>query len=128
MRDDRHVILYIDDDRDCLDAMRAIVESGGYVMVEASSAEDGLRVYRREHPDFIIVDLMMEEVDAGTALIKEFKALGNEAPIYLLSSLGDTLALTTDVAALGLAGVLQKPIDPRAILALLRARLHPVDS
>ncbi len=128
MRDDRHVILYIDDDQDCLDAMRAIVESAGYVVVEARSAEDGLRVYRREHPDLIIVDLMMEEVDAGTALVKELKALGNEAPVYLLSSLGDTLALTTDVAALGLAGVLQKPIDPRTTLALLRARLHPVDS
>jgi DNA-binding response OmpR family regulator len=128
MRSDHHVILYIDDDQDYLDAMREIVESAGYVMVEAHTAEEGLRVYRRESPDLIIVDLMMEEVDAGTAFVKEMKALGSEAPIYLLSSLGDTLALTTDAGALGLAGVLQKPLDPKTIVTLLDAQLKPASS
>jgi len=125
MQNDQHVILCIDDDQDYLDAMREIVESEGYAMVEAKSAEDGLRVYQDEHPDLIVVDLMMEEVDAGMAFVKELKALGNAAPIYLLSSLGDTLTLTTDAGALGLTGVLQKPIEPATMLALFRAQLKP---
>ena len=40
MRNGTHVILYIDDDQDYLDAMREIVESDGYEMVEARSGED----------------------------------------------------------------------------------------
>jgi DNA-binding response OmpR family regulator len=128
MRNDQHVILYIDDDQDYLDAMREIVEAGGYVMVEARSAEEGLKVYRREQPDLLIVDLMMEEVDAGTAFVKEVQALGNTAPIYMLSSLGDTLALTTDTGAIGLTGVLQKPLDPRTVLDMLRAQLKTTPS
>ena len=46
----------------------------GYAMLEALSAEEGLKVFRREKPDLVLVDLMMEEVDAGTSFIKELKA------------------------------------------------------
>jgi CheY-like chemotaxis protein len=123
MKDGKHVILYIDDDQDFLTAVRTIVESNGYIMVEAQSAEDGLKVYKESNPDFVIVDLMMEEVDAGTNFVKELKALGNKAPIYMLSSVGDNLNVSTDYAALGLNGVFQKPISPGTLLGVLKAKL-----
>lgn len=124
MSDGKHVILYIDDDDDYRDAVRAILESNGYEMIEAASAEAGLKVYRNDEPDFVIVDLMMEEVDAGTSFVKELKALGNQAPIYMLSSVGDNLSLTTDYAELGLDGIFQKPIDSGSLLAVLRSKLN----
>ena len=123
MRDGKNVILYIDDDPDFLDSMRAVLEANGYIMAEAATAEEGLRVYRQEKPDLIIVDLMMEEVDAGTHFVKELAALGNRAPIYMLSSVGDSMNLSTDTAQLGLAGVFQKPIDPESLLTVLRTKL-----
>lgn len=123
MQDGKHVILYLDDDQDFLDSMRVILEANQYVMVEANSAEQGLKVYKESHPDLIIVDLMMEEVDAGTSFVKELQALGNKAPIYMLSSVGDSMSISTDYAQLGLSGVLQKPIDPDGLLAILRTKL-----
>jgi len=123
MQDGKHVILYIDDDPDYLDAVRIILESGGYIMVDAPSAEDGLRVYQEANPDLIIVDLMMEEVDAGTLFVKELRLLGNTAPVYMLSSVGDHLNLSTDYSSLGLAGVFQKPIDANTLLAVLKKKL-----
>jgi DNA-binding response OmpR family regulator len=123
MQDAKHVILFVDDDQDVLDGMRLILESHDYVMVEAHTAEEGLRAYKEHRPDLLIVDLMMEEVDAGTALVKELKALGSTAPIYMLSSVGDGLSLATDTTQLGLAGVLQKPVDPQVLLTLLQAKL-----
>jgi len=123
MKDGKHVILYIDDDRDFLTAVRAILESSGYVMVEAPSAEEGLKVYKESNPDFVIVDLMMEEVDAGNSFVKELKALGNKAPIYMLSSVGDTFTMSTDYSAMGLSGVFQKPIAPSTLLSVLKAKL-----
>jgi DNA-binding response OmpR family regulator len=116
-------ILYIDDDRDYLDAVRAIIESGGYEMVEAQTAEEGLKVYRETNPDFVIVDLMMEEVDAGTTFVKELCALGNEVPVYMLSSVGESLMQTTPYVELGLTGVFQKPIVAEHLLAVIRDRL-----
>ena len=123
MSDAKQTILYIDDDQDFLDTMRVILESGGFEMVEAHSAEQGLRIYRDTRPDLVIVDLMMEEVDAGTSFVKEVKALGNKVPIYMLSSVGDNLNLNVDCAAIGLAGVFQKPIDRTTLLTVLEAKL-----
>ena len=117
------VILYVEDDSDYRDMVRAILEANGYRMVGAATAEDGLHAFDRESPDLVLVDLMMEEIDAGTNLITRLRAAGCEAPIYMLSSVGDDFTLTTNVQELGLAGVFQKPIDPETLLAVLKVRL-----
>lgn len=123
MQDSKHVILAIDDDQDVLDALRMVLEANGYSMIEAHSAEEGLREYRRIKPDLIIVDLMMEEVDAGTGFVRELRALGNTAPVYMLSSVGDNLNANTDYSALGLSGVFQKPLNPDMLLSILKTKL-----
>ncbi len=123
MQNGKPVILCVDDDQDLLDALRLVLEKNGYVMVEARSAEIGLRKYKETPPDLIIVDLMMEEVDAGTSLVKELKALGNTKPVYMLSSVGDSLNVTIDYGELGLAGVFQKPIDNQQLLTVLKTKL-----
>ena len=123
MQDGNHVILCIDDDPDIRESLRVILSASGYVVEEAASAEEGLRVYRNSQPDLIIVDLMMEEIDAGTSFVTQMKAMGNEAPVYLLSSTGDALRQTTSFADLGLAGVFQKPLDSKTLLFLLQEKL-----
>ena len=123
MKDGKHIILCIDDDRDILDALRMVLEKNNYIMIEACSAEDGLKVFRAENPDFILVDLMMEEVDSGRNFVKELKLLNNKAPVYMLSSVGDSLAANVDFANLGLTGVFQKPIDINTLLTTLKSKL-----
>ena len=80
-------------------------------------------MYQEVQPDLIIVDLMMEEVDAGRNFVKELKILNNPAPVYLLSSVGDALAKNIDYAELGLTGVFQKPIDFETLLTALKTKL-----
>jgi len=123
MQDGKYVILYVDDDPDFLAAMRVISEANGYIMAEALTAEEGLKAYREMEPDLVIVDLMMEEVDAGIHLVKELQAAGNTVPIYMISSVGDNLAINVDHSQLGLAGVFQKPVDTGALLKVLEAKL-----
>ncbi len=123
MRDGKPVILYVDDDQDFLDSMRTILESNGYLMEEAISAETALRKFKAERPDLIIIDLMMEEVDSGVSLVKELRLLKNTAPIYMLSSAGDQLNLAVDYSDLGLEGVFQKPIQPKVLLKTLKEKL-----
>ncbi len=123
MKDGKKVILAIDDDADILEALRLVLEANGYEMVEASSAEDGLKVYKKENPDLIIVDLMMEEVDAGTWFVKEARLLGNQAPIYMLTSVGDDLNQMINYSDLGISGVFQKPVDNASLLKILENKL-----
>ncbi len=103
--------------------MKVVLESNGYVCVEAPTAEEGLRVFKEHNPDLVIVDLMMEEVDAGTLFVKELKVLGETVPVYLLSSAGDNLNLSVDYKELGLTGVFQKPLDSNMLLTILKQKL-----
>ena len=123
MKDGKHVILCIDDDQDVLMSLRMILEKNDYIMAEAGSAEAGLKAYKEHNPDFIIVDLMMESIDAGRNLVKELMILDNKAPIYMLSSAGDTLAQTVDFSELGLTGVFQKPVVINTLLTTLKTKL-----
>ena len=123
MQDGKHVILCIDDDEDVRIVLKTVLEANGYAVVTAPTGEDGIRIYKKSQPDLVIVDLMMEEIDAGTNFVKELRALGNTAPIYMLSSMGDHLSMTTDYTELGLAALFQKPVDPETLLTVLKAKL-----
>jgi DNA-binding response OmpR family regulator len=123
MQHGKYVILVVDDDQDILESLRVVLEANNYTVATARSAEEGLRVYKASQPDLLILDLMMEEIDAGTSMVTQLRALGNTAPIYVLSSVGDSLYAATDPSALGLTGVFQKPIDPGMLLALLKTKL-----
>jgi CheY-like chemotaxis protein len=123
MSEHKPVILYVDDDPDYREALRGMLEAAGYEMVEAASGEEGLVVYKRARPDLVIVDLMMEEVDTGTSFAKELRLLGNTAPVYMLSSVGEGMNLASDYPGLGLAGIFQKPIDRATLLGVLKQRL-----
>jgi DNA-binding response OmpR family regulator len=123
MQDGKHVILCVDDDPDVVVALKTVLEANGYVVLGAGSAEEGLKVYKKNQPDLIIADLMMEEVDAGTAMVKELKLLGNTAPVIMLSSVGDDLNMEVDYSQLGLAGVFQKPVDNEHLLKVLQVKL-----
>lgn len=123
MRDGKHVILCIDDDEDVRIVLKTVLEANGYAVETAPTAEDGLKVFKKTQPDLVIVDLMMEEIDAGTAFVKELRALGETPPIYMLSSMGDNLSMATDYTDLGLAGVFQKPIDNKRLLSIVKTKL-----
>ncbi|MBT3275558.1 MAG: response regulator [Spirochaetales bacterium] len=123
MKDGKFVVLCIDDDDDVLLSLRMVLEKNGYVVVQARSGEDGLAEYKNDKPDFIIVDLMMESIDAGKNFAKELMLLDNTAPVYMLSSAGDTLVKNVDFTDLGLDGVFQKPIDSKNLLVTLNVKL-----
>ena len=123
MQDGKHVVLCVDDDPDILEYLKVVLEASDYAVVTAGSAEEGMRVYREKSPDAMIVDLMMEEIDSGTGLVMELRAMGNKAPIFMLSSAGDNLSRTVDTTSLGLSGVFQKPLESDVFLPLLASKL-----
>lgn len=123
MQDGKYTILCIDDDPDILEMLQLILTAHSYHVVQAPCAEEGLKVFKQTKPDLVIVDLMMEEIDAGTNFVRELKLLGVQVPVYMLSSMGDSLNMSTDYTSLGLAGILQKPVTPAALVALVKSKL-----
>jgi len=55
-------ILVIDDDRSVIDLVEVILESEGCTVLKALDGREGLRLAQEEHPDLIILDLVMPEI------------------------------------------------------------------
>jgi hydrogenase maturation protease len=123
LMDAKKTILTIDDDADIRAALRVVLEGAGYAVGEAINAEEGLKAVERSKPDAIIVDLMMESIDSGSQLAQQLRESGFAGPVYMLSSAGDTVRYNLDTQEMGLAGIFQKPIDPKVLLTTLNAKL-----
>ena len=128
MSNSKPVILCIDDDPDILNFLQVVLEAEGYRYAGAETAEAGLAAYKEVSPDVVVVDLMMEEVDSGAEYARELMILGNQAPVFMLSSVGDDLSMMTDYTSLGLAGVFQKPLDREHFLSVLKTALAETGS
>lgn len=110
-------ILVIDDDPDILDAVSVVLKSEKYNVVTAVDGKDGLAKFKSEKPDMVLCDMMMEKVDAGARVAEMIRKEDKNVPIYLLSSVGRAADLNIDINKQGFNGVMQKPVDPKNLLA-----------
>jgi DNA-binding NtrC family response regulator len=58
-------VLIIDDDKDFIATAKVPLEAEGYTVFSASNGKDGLEKVKAEHPDLIVLDIMMEHLSAG---------------------------------------------------------------
>jgi CheY-like chemotaxis protein len=85
-------ILIIDDDEDFRISIRTLLTSRDYTVVEAETAKSGLEKIETEKPNLIILDIMMETIDAGYSLNqvvkfqKQFEEY-KQIPILMVSSI-----------------------------------------
>ena len=81
-------ILLVDDDIDLLEQNKMMLESKGFQVITAESGEEGWQKFQKEKPDAAIVDLIMEQYDAGFILCYKIKKTnhGKKIPVYILTS------------------------------------------
>jgi DNA-binding response OmpR family regulator len=119
----QRTILVIDDDADIRDTFKMVLESGGFRVVAAESAKAGASLAASEKPDLVLLDIIMEEVDAGFVLAEQ---LGKNVPILLVSSIGDASVKVFDANKLPVREILQKPVKPAVLLEKVNRHLAAV--
>ncbi len=117
------LILVIDDDPDVISAMETSLAAEGYEVVTAMSGEEGIEAFEKGSPDLVLCDMMMEQIDGGMRVAGELRKMNDRIPVYLISSIGDSLAAHADLEKLGFCGVLQKPISAPLLLDTVRKTL-----
>lgn len=120
---EKKLIFIIDDDPDILDSITAILRGEGFDAAVAMSGEEGIEMMGGIKPDLILCDMMMERIDAGTKVAQEIRKKNKEIPIYLLSSIGSATATNIELDKLGFNGVFQKPVDPAAMISIIKKAL-----
>jgi len=86
---DKH-ILVIEDEVDLREAMMEALNEAGYRVTGAENGQVGLDVALREHPDMILLDLMMPVMD-GQETFKRLRAdeWGRDAKVVILTAMDD---------------------------------------
>ena len=123
-------VLIIDDDADIRSiAWLSLSRVGGMDVIEAASGVEGVRKAQEERPDVILLDMMMPTMDGleTLAALRSHPATVMTPVIFLTATaVRDQVERMT---ALGAAGVLIKPFDPRTLSEDVRALVkRPLDS
>jgi DNA-binding response OmpR family regulator len=115
-------VLIIDDDTDIRSIARlSLSRVGGMDVIEAASGVEGVRKAQEQKPDVILLDVMMPTMDGleTLAALRSQPATAMTPVIFLTAkAVADEVERMT---ALGAAGVLIKPFDPRTLSGDVRA-------
>ena len=101
-------ILIVDDEPSARYGMRRALE-GTYKIAEAGSASAAREAVSREHPDLILLDLIMPEED-GVAFLRSLRAAGDKTPVLIVSAL-DTARTAVEALHSGAADYIVKGFD-----------------
>ena len=111
------LILVIEDDDGNRMLVRDVLTFSGYRVIEAESAEAGLRMAREEHPALILMDIRLPGMD-GVAALTELRRdpVTREIPVIAVTASTMTQHRSQIVAA-GFDGYHSKPIDITRLVA-----------
>lgn len=118
-------VLLVDDDPDFVEAVKVIVESGGYNVRVAFDGKEGLEAVKAEKPDIIVLDVMMPVMDghATCAALKKDPET-RDIPVILLTAVADRVTTSKyshrDMLESEAEDYMPKPVDPPELLSLIR--------
>lgn len=118
------IILVIEDDGNIRELLRLYLEQEGYSVETAQDGLEGMRAFKRLHPDLVLLDLMMPVMD-GTQVIREIRA-SSKTPVIMLTAKGETFDKVAGLE-LGADDYITKPFEMRELIARVRAVLRRFD-
>ena len=115
-------ILVVDDDKNTLLFLSAVLEDSGYTVTSATNGEEALEVMDKEHVDLVVLDIMMPKMD-GYEFTRILRESDNNLPILMVSA----KQLPADKHKGFLVGTddyITKPIDDEEMLLRIKALLR----
>jgi len=122
-------ILIVDDDVDCVDSTRTILESKPYEVIVAYEGEEGLKKAKEGNPDLILLDVIMPVKDGFTVAeqLKKDSRL-SKIPLIMLTGFSSRRQESSIPVSRGLAleaeEYIEKPVSPENLLAIVEKCLE----
>ena len=115
-------ILIVEDEPDMVLGLKDNFEFEGYEVVTASDGAAGLERARSEHPDLLVLDIMLPKL-SGLEVCKTLRAEGFQAPIVMLTARGQEIDKVVGLE-LGADDYVTKPFSMPELLARMRVALR----
>lgn len=110
-------VLVIDDEPSMRKLLRAVLEAGGYAMLEARDGQEGLKLAALEQPGLVLLDLGLPGME-GLEVLQRLRAW-SAVPVLVLSA-RDQESEKVALLDAGADDYLTKPFSPPELLARLR--------
>jgi len=82
---DQKLILIVDDDRELVEGVRAVLERQGYRVIQAHDGHQGKQAIYNQRPDLVILDMMMPRM-GGYPVLEHFRGKPDAPPIIMITA------------------------------------------
>lgn len=121
-------ILIVEDEANIRELLRLYLEREGYTVLEAENGVEGIKKWKSDKPDMLLLDVMMPVMD-GWAVCREIRA-ESDVPIIMLTAKGETDDRVSGLE-MGADDYIVKPLEMPEVIARVRAvfrRMAPDDA
>jgi DNA-binding response OmpR family regulator len=114
-------ILVVDDEPPMVELVRGYLTREGWTVLTASDGNEALEMARSEHPDVVILDLMLPGLD-GVEVCRQLRTF-SDAYVVMLTAKSEEVDKLIGLAV-GADDYLTKPFSPRELVARIKAILR----
>ncbi len=118
-------VLVVDDEPHIAEVLRAYLLRDGYDVRTSGDGNDALALARAEHPDVLILDVMLPGM-SGFDLLRTLRAEGSRAAVIMLTARDDLVDRVTGLE-LGADDYVVKPFEPREVVARVGAMVRRIE-
>ena len=111
-------ILIVEDEANIRELLRLYLEREGYTVLEAENGVEGIKKWKSDKPDMLLLDVMMPVMD-GWAVCREIRA-ESDVPIIMLTAKGETADRVSGLE-MGADDYIVKPLEMPEVIARVRA-------
>ena len=114
-------ILIVEDEANIRELLRLYLEREGYTVLEAENGVEGIKKWKSDKPDMLLLDVMMPVMD-GWEVCREIRA-ESDVPIIMLTAKGETADRVSGLE-MGADDYIVKPFEVKELLARVHAVLR----
>ena len=118
---DAPVILVVDDDQECRDALREVLEDDGHVVEDFPSCEAFLSTYRPGREACLLVDAYLPAM-SGLELLERLHQQGDRMPAVMITGNSD-VAMAVKAMKFGASDFIEKPVSRSDLLTIVARAL-----
>jgi two-component system response regulator AtoC len=115
-------VLIIDDDKDLRTVICDVLAEEGLITIEAGDGISGLRLFRKEMPDTVLLDLKMPYM-SGIETLKEMMKIDATVPVIILTAFGD-IQTAVEATRLGAYHFATKPPQYDELIVTVKRALE----
>jgi len=119
---DQKTILIVDDDRELVDGLRAVLERQGHRVIQAHDGHQGKQAVYNQRPDLVILDMMMPRM-GGYPVLEHFKGKADAPPVIMITA-NEGSRHKAYAEYLGVIDYLRKPFAAERLLEAVNKALR----